>query len=150
MWLSAPINSKFWPNIVPDCGEDLFFWSSIDLGTTSELEAKFPLNFSHISNVFGQGCESVPPCKIFRFKYRPLLFLIMYLEFIVDWSKVTAMPRIRFLTFFLRPLLSNCEAANVCVMATLFVGLCYVVELMENTRTQLDIIDIGHRWARMR
>ena len=27
-------------------------------------------NFSHISNAFGQCCESVPPCKIVQFKYR--------------------------------------------------------------------------------
>ena len=37
----------------------------------SDLEAKFPLNFSRIPNAFGQGyeIESIPSSKILRFKH---------------------------------------------------------------------------------
>ena len=86
-WLSARINPKFRPNLVPNCGEDLFFfdfnrirgqnllnfWSKPFLffslqwnsETVSELGATFPLNFIRITNAFGQGLESVPPMQNF-------------------------------------------------------------------------------------
>ena len=62
---SMNISHKFWLNLVPNCGED-FFLSSLDFGNG---KIKFPLKYFCVLNALGQGCKSVPPCKILQFKY---------------------------------------------------------------------------------
>ena len=44
----------------------LFFWSSIEFG---EKLGQKCLQQNGVTNAFGQGCKSVPPYKILRFKY---------------------------------------------------------------------------------